>query len=100
MNEAIRSSGVEPPDTPLMSWGSVQGQAEHAARRRVSQALEQTVEAGELVPGQRGWKQLAVRITEVSLQLPRVELRGGSLLAAVGRPRAGPTGTPRCDRTC
>ena len=88
MNEAIRSSGVEPPDTPLMAWGSVQGQAEHAARRRVSQALEQTVEAGELVPGQRGWKQLAVRITEVSLQLPRVELRGGSLLAAVGRERA------------
>jgi hypothetical protein len=88
MNAAVRSSGVEPPDTPLMGWGSVSGEAENAARHRVSQALEQSVDAGLLVPGERGWKQLAARITEVSLRMPRLELRGGTLLQAVCRERA------------
>lgn len=87
MKEAIRSSGVAPPDTPLLGWGSVLGAAEHSARRRVSQALEQAVDAGELVPGARGWKQLAACITEVSLTMPRLDLRGGTLLEAVFRER-------------
>jgi len=87
MREAMAFSGVDPPDTPLLGWGAVFGEAEHEARRRVSQALEQAVDAGELVPGERGWKQLAARITEVSLMLPRLDLRGGTMLAAVCRER-------------
>jgi hypothetical protein len=87
MNEAVSASGVDPPDTPLMRWGSVLGEAEHSARRRVSQALEQAIDGGELAPGERGWKQLAVRITEASLMMPRLELRGASLLQAVFRER-------------
>jgi hypothetical protein len=88
MSEAMASSGVDPPDTPLLAWGTVFGEAEHSARRRVSQALEQAVDAGELVPGQRGWKQLAARITVVSLTMPRLDLRGGSLFQSVCRERA------------
>jgi hypothetical protein len=87
MNQAIRASGVDPPDTPLMRWGSMLGEAEQSARKRVSQALEQAIDAGELVPGRRGWKQLALRITEVSLMLPRLDLRGATLLQAVFRER-------------
>jgi len=87
MREAIASSGVDPPNTTLMGWGSVLGVAEHSASRRVSQALEQAIDAGELVPGGRGWKQLAVRITEVSLTLPRLDLHGETMLAAVCRER-------------
>ena len=87
MNEAVRSSGVDPPDTPLLGWGSVLGEVERTARRRVSQTLEQALDAGTLVPGQRGWKQLAARITEVTLLMPRLELRGGTLLQAVWRER-------------
>jgi hypothetical protein len=87
MTVAVRASGVDPPDTLLMRWGSVRGAAEQSARLRVSQALEQAIDAGELVPGERGWKQLASRITEVSLMLPRLDLRGGTLLQAVCRER-------------
>ena len=87
MKEAIRSSGVAPPDTSLLGWGSVLGAAENSARRRVSQALEQAVDAGQLVPGERGWKQLAAQITEVSLTMPMLDLRGGTLLQAVFRER-------------
>jgi hypothetical protein len=88
MKSAIRSSGVDPPDTPLMGWGSVLGVAEQSATHRVSQALEQAIDAGELVPGGRGWKQRAVRITEASLMLPRLDLRGGTLLQSVFRERS------------
>jgi hypothetical protein len=85
MREAIASSGVDPPDTPLLAWGAVFGDAEHSARLQVSQALEQAVDAGELVPGERGWKQQAARITEVSLPMPRLELRGESMFQSVRR---------------
>jgi hypothetical protein len=87
MKKAVRSSGVEPPDTPLLCWGLVFGVAEHSARRRVSQALEQAIDADELVAGERGWKQLAARITEISLSMRRLDLRGGTLLQSVNRER-------------
>jgi hypothetical protein len=83
MSQAIKDSGVDPPDTPLMRWGSVLGAAEQSARWRVSQVLEQAVDAGEMVPGERGWKQLAVRITEVCLMMPRLDLHGATLYQAV-----------------
>jgi hypothetical protein len=97
MREAILGSGVDPPDTSLMGWGSVMGVDEDAARRRVSQALEQAIDTGELVPGQRGWKQLAVRITEVSLRMPQLDLHGGTLFEAVSRERgeSWAAGSPR-----
>jgi hypothetical protein len=88
MRSAIRSSGVDPPDTSLMCWGSVLGVAEQSATRQVSQALEQAIDAGELVPGERGWKQRAGRITEASLMLPRLDLRGGTLFQSVCRERS------------
>jgi hypothetical protein len=89
MKEAIKASGVNPPETPLMRWGSVLGAAEQSARRRVSQALEQAVDSGDLVPGERGWKQLAARITEVSLVMPRLDLHGATLFQAVCQERGG-----------
>jgi hypothetical protein len=42
--------------------------------------LEQAYDAGELVCGERGWKQLAAIITEVSLMMSRLDLRRGTLL--------------------
>src|SRR5665647_1467675 len=80
-------TGVSGGSTPVMGWGSVMGEAEQSARRRVSQALEQTIDVGELVPGERGCKQLSARITEVSLMMPRLDLRGATLLQAVFRER-------------
>jgi hypothetical protein len=87
MNKAVTSSGVQPPDTSLLRWGLVLGEAEHAARRRVSQALEHAIDAGDLVAGERGWKQRAADITDSSLTMRRLDLRGGTLLQAVSRER-------------
>lgn len=63
------------------------GVAEQSGRR-VSQRLEQAYDAGRLVCGHRGWKQLAARITKVSLMMSRLDLRGGTPLQAVCRERA------------
>ena len=64
------------------------GVAERSGRR-VSQRLEQAYDAGRLVCGQRGWKQLAARITMVSLMMSRLDLRGGTPLQGVCREPAG-----------
>jgi len=88
MRKAIAASGVAPPDTSLLQWGSVLGLAEHSASRAVSQALEQAIDAGELVPGGRGWKRLAARITEATLSMPRLDLHGGTMLSAVRAERS------------
>lgn len=87
MIKAVTASGVDPPETPLLEWGSVMGVSEHSCSRLVSQALEQAIAAGELVPGARGCKQRAVQITEASLMMPRLDLRGDTMLSAVCRER-------------
>ena len=87
MIKAVTASGVDPPETPLLEWGSVMGVSEHSCSRLVSQALEQAIAAGELVPGARGCKQRAVQITEASLMMPRLDLRGETMLSAVCRER-------------
>jgi hypothetical protein len=45
------------------------------------------IDAGDLVPGERGWRQLAVRITEFSMMMARLDLRGGTLLESVSLER-------------
>ena len=43
---------------------------------------------GRAVPGARGWKQQAARITDASLTLPRIDRHGGTMMQAVCRERA------------
>ncbi|MDQ1537557.1 MAG: hypothetical protein QOE58_1950 [Actinomycetota bacterium] len=88
MRKAILLSGVDPPDTPLLEWGAVSGDAEFSARGQVSLALEQMIDTGELVPGQRGWRQVAARITADLLTMPRLGLHGETLLESVRHERS------------
>jgi hypothetical protein len=87
MRKAILLSGVDPPDTPLLGWGAISGDAEYLARGQVSLALERVIDSGELVPGQRGWRQVAARITEDLLTMPRLGLSGETLLESVRHER-------------
>lgn len=63
-------SGVDPPDTTLLTWGHLQGMTEHAACLHVSAALEAAVVDGSLVPGRRGWRSVATSVTERTLNGP------------------------------
>jgi hypothetical protein len=66
----MADSGVDPPDTDLLTWGQMQCLTEHAACLHVSAALEAAVDAGSLVPGRRGWRSVAASITEGTLRQP------------------------------
>lgn len=79
----MADSGVDPPDTPLLTWGHLQSLTEHAASLHVSAALEAAVEAGSLAPGRRGWRTVAVTLTERTLNGPDPQGEHPSLLDAV-----------------
>ncbi len=79
---AHAKSGVEPPDTGLLAWGSVMGLEEAWALDIVERALGKAVAAGDLVPGAPRWQAKAVAITETELGRP-LELPPGQTLAGL-----------------
>src|SRR5579875_2275541 len=80
--EAHARSGVEPPDTELLEWGSVMGIDEARAYDAVERALGDAVAAGELVPGAARWRTKAVAISEAVLGRP-LDLPPGQTLASL-----------------
>ena len=79
---AHAESGVEPPDTALLAWGSVMGVDEVRAVDAVERALGDAVAAGTLVPGAPRWHAKAAAITEAVLSRP-LDLPPGQTLAAL-----------------
>lgn len=69
-HRAQGSSGVDPPDTPVLAWGTIMGVEETAALTAVERALGEAVAAGALVPGAPRWKSTAAAITERVLTAP------------------------------
>jgi hypothetical protein len=65
---ATTASGVEPPDTGLLTWGEVFGMEEAWAMQAVEAALERAIVAGELQPGRGSWRKVAARICDGVLQ--------------------------------
>lgn len=64
------SSGVEPPDTATLAWGSAMGSEEACALDAVERALGEAVAAGGLVPGGPRWRSAGMAITERVLTTP------------------------------
>lgn len=77
---AHAASGVNAPDTALVSWGSVMGIDEATAQESVERALEAAIVAGDLTPGAKGWKQTAARICDQTLTHPLADPGGQTLL--------------------
>lgn len=65
---AAEASGVKPPDTGLLAWGSVMGFDEASVYSRMEWELEQAIVAGALVPGSPGWRSRAASLTEQALR--------------------------------
>ena len=95
---AVKASGVGPPDTELLAWGSVFGMGESTAFSIVEWALEQAIVEGALVPGQPGWIGVASAITQGCLREPITPFRAGSQLRElVDPPSADDTPMPLLD---
>jgi hypothetical protein len=63
---ANAASGVEPPDTGLLTWGEVFGLEELWARSEVEAALEAAIIEGGPRPGGRSWRATAAEISTAS----------------------------------
>ena len=63
-------SGVEPPDLPELTWGTVVGDAEIRARRETASALELAIVLGDVRPGKQGWRHAQERFTRSFLTRP------------------------------
>lgn len=61
---AIEASGLEPPDTPLLEWSDLMTIEESLERDAVAEMLEQAVDEGRLVPGDKGWKERQIELVE------------------------------------
>lgn len=85
---AQRASGVEPPDTDALAWGSVFGSDEARARDAVERELERALVAGDLVPGARGWRAQASALTRATLTTELELPPGQTLLSLVTTERA------------
>jgi hypothetical protein len=81
--KAMAASAVQPADLDDFTWGDVFGAAEAEARTTVSRALEAAIDAGELVPGGRGWQSRARQLTAAALDVSRVDRLGESFRQAV-----------------
>jgi hypothetical protein len=68
--ELLDSSGIEPPDTELIAWGSVMGLQEALVRDEVATALEEAIEDGRLSPGAPGFRRRQAEVAEAALHEP------------------------------
>lgn len=86
--EAEEASGVVPPDTPLLAFGTVRGPGEEQAYRAVSALLEDGIATGALDPALRGFRTAAQRRADAYVGAPAAGLGGESPLRVVWRERA------------
>lgn len=73
---ALRASGIQPPDTELITWGPVMGPAEADAYERAANALELSMVSGDLRVGAPGSRAVRQRVTDAVLTAPQRDLNG------------------------
>jgi hypothetical protein len=78
--QALRRSGIVPPDVPELIWATAMGVAEVEAYEATAAMLELAVASGELRPGAAGWRARQAALTREYL---RADLGGTTLLDRV-----------------
>jgi hypothetical protein len=81
--DAYRRSGIQAPDVDDLAWGELMGPEETRALQTVERALERALDDGRLIPGARGWKSMARRVTEETLRSEHPDLPGQNLRTAI-----------------
>jgi hypothetical protein len=86
---AYDKSGINPPDLDDFEWGATMGLEEAMAMSSTAGMLEEAVAGGQLVPCARGWKSRQQELTQVHLDLPRIDHAGQSLRQLIHTERIG-----------
>ena len=67
---ALERSGLEPPDTPLLTWSDFMSIEEALEHDLVASLLEDAIDNGQLIPGTKGWRQHQAELAEGYLSRP------------------------------
>ncbi|WP_028057676.1 hypothetical protein [Candidatus Solirubrobacter pratensis] len=67
LHKLLEASGLEPPDTAQLTWGSVMGLEEAQVRDDVASALEVALEDGALRPGTPGFRRRQEAVVAAAL---------------------------------
>lgn len=70
LRKALVESGVEPPDTDALVWGTYMGMTESSVFEMASNALERALAEGSFSPGGRGWKRAQAEVMRRFLTTP------------------------------
>jgi hypothetical protein len=96
--KTMEESGVEPPDTDALHWGSVRGMVEAGVFEMASSDLERALAEGAFTPGARGWKRAQAEVMRRFVATPLHSLDERTPQAAVWEERrqrwAEPPGRP------
>lgn len=67
---ALERSGLEPPDTPLLTWSEFMSIEEALEHDLVASLLEDTIDNGQLIPGAKGWRHHQAELVDGYLSRP------------------------------
>ncbi|MBD0281761.1 MAG: hypothetical protein ICV69_06155 [Thermoleophilaceae bacterium] len=87
LREALRASGIEPPDTDALRWGAVMGPEEATIHDEVALELERALEDRRLDPAARGFGARRKQLVEELLRRRLPELGGRAPLDLVAEER-------------
>lgn len=87
LNHALDESGVQPPDTDLLAWGSIMDIVEVSVFHDAAEVLEDAMREGAFTPGTRGWKPAQAAVMRRFLTTPLHALDERTPLAAIHEER-------------
>lgn len=86
--EAVKDSGIEPPDSKTFRWGAAMAtDVETAAQRLVSAVLELAITTGFLMESPLGWRASRRALTAAVLDNPHPDLPGQTWRSAIDTER-------------
>lgn len=80
---AIQASGVQPPDTPTLTWAPIMGHDEAAVLDAAARMLESALDAGAFTPGGRLWRATQRDLVDAWLRAPSSRFAGRTPLDVV-----------------
>jgi hypothetical protein len=87
LRAALASSGIEPPDTDALEWGSVMGVEEGRLRDELALELERALEGGRLGLGGRGFERRQAGCVADWLRRPRADRDGRTAIDLISEER-------------
>lgn len=88
LNRALGTSGVEAPDLEDFRWGDYMGIEEAQLHLKVSSALEEAIDSGDLVVGTRGWREVQRRVARAFLTTAHIAHGGRTPLRVIEEERS------------